>query len=79
MGRERLEWRTHESESTDARRRGGPSCSSDEVLVMRMERRGWGQLSEFNKPTGRREERVSLRVGMRPWGLKRMAGRSRMS
>jgi hypothetical protein len=31
-------------ESIDAYSRGGPSRSSDEVLVMRMERRGWASL-----------------------------------
>ena len=40
MSREKLKWRTHEGESTDAGHRGGPSSSSDEVLVMGMERRG---------------------------------------
>jgi len=41
MVREKLKWRPHESESTDAGNRGGPTCSSDEVSVMEMERRGW--------------------------------------
>ena len=41
MLREKLKWRTHESESTDAEHGGGPTRSSDEVSVMGMERRGW--------------------------------------
>lgn len=30
-----------EDESTDARHRGGPTRSSDEISVMEMEPRGW--------------------------------------
>jgi hypothetical protein len=41
MIREKLKWRTHESESTDTEHRGGPTRSSVEVSVMGMERRGW--------------------------------------
>ena len=41
MGREKLKWRTHEGESTDAGHRGGITRSSDEVPVMGMERRGY--------------------------------------
>ena len=41
MIREKLKWRTHESESTDAEHRGRPTRSSVEVSVMEMERRGW--------------------------------------
>jgi len=41
MIREKLKWRTHESESTDAEHRGGPTRSSVEISVMEMERRGW--------------------------------------
>ena len=40
MLREKLKWRSHESESTDARHRGGLTRSSDEVYIMEMERRG---------------------------------------
>lgn len=40
MGREKFKWGTHENESTEAERRDGSSCSSDEVSVMEMERRG---------------------------------------
>jgi RNA-directed DNA polymerase len=40
MQREKLKWRTHESESTDAGYRGGLTRSSDEVPVIGMERRG---------------------------------------
>ena len=41
MLREKFKWRTHENESTDAEHRGGPTCSSAEVSIMEMERRGW--------------------------------------
>ena len=41
MLREKLKWRTHKGESTDAGHRGGPTRSSVEVSVMEMERRGW--------------------------------------
>jgi RNA-directed DNA polymerase len=40
MIREKLKWRPHESESTNARHRGGATRSSDEVSVMEMEQRG---------------------------------------
>ncbi len=39
MPRENRKWRSHERESTDAEHRGGALCSSDEGLVMRLERR----------------------------------------
>jgi hypothetical protein len=38
--RKPYKWPSHEGESIDACRRGGSSRSSEEVLVMRMERRG---------------------------------------
>ena len=41
MLREKLKWRTHESESTEAGHGGGITRSSDEVSVMGMERRGY--------------------------------------
>ncbi len=41
MLREKSKWRSHEDESTDAEHRGGVACSSDEVPVMGMERRGY--------------------------------------
>jgi hypothetical protein len=40
MIRKKLKWRSHKSESTDARHRDGATRSSDEVSVMGMERRG---------------------------------------
>ena len=40
MLREKLKWRPHKSESTDAGHRGGATRSSVEVSVMEMERRG---------------------------------------
>jgi hypothetical protein len=44
-------------ESIDAYSRGGPSHSSDEVLVMRMERRGWASSwrEQANQSSGRSE------------------------
>ena len=41
MVREKSKWRPHKDESTDARHRDGVTCSSVEVSVMGMERRGW--------------------------------------
>ena len=41
MRREKLKWRNHEGESTEAGHRGGPTRNSVEVSVMEMERRGW--------------------------------------
>src|SRR3954468_20296154 len=40
MPREKPKWEPHEGQSTDARHRGGWACSSVEVPVMGMERRG---------------------------------------
>ncbi len=40
MIREKLKWRTHESESTDAGHRDGLTRSSVEASVMEVERRG---------------------------------------
>jgi hypothetical protein len=40
MVREKLKWRSHKGESTDAGHRGGATRSSVEVFVMKMERRG---------------------------------------
>jgi hypothetical protein len=65
MSREKLEWRTHKGESTNAGHRDGPSSSSDEVLVMRMERRGWVSSQGRARQPGDWEERVSLCVGLR--------------
>jgi hypothetical protein len=53
-------------ESIDAYSRGGLSRSSDEVLVMRMERRGWASSRRVACQPGDWEERVSLCVGSRP-------------
>ncbi len=41
MLRKKLKWKTHKSENTDAKHRGGVTCSSDEIFVMGMERRGY--------------------------------------
>ena len=40
MIREKLKWRTHESESTDAEHRDGLTRNSVEASVMEVERRG---------------------------------------
>ena len=40
MLREKLKWKTHKSESTDAGHGGGATRISDEVSVMETERRG---------------------------------------
>lgn len=41
MAREKSKERTFKDESTEARHRGGPTRSSEEVFVMETERRGW--------------------------------------
>ena len=68
MVREKLKWRPHESESTDAGNRGGPTCSSDEVSVMEMERRGWiVQLYLIDQPgNGRNLLDKARQAGFRP-------------
>ena len=40
MKREKLKWRPHKSESTDAKHSGGIIRSSEEMAVIAMERRG---------------------------------------
>jgi RNA-directed DNA polymerase len=40
MLREKLKWKPHKSQSTDAENRGGIARSSDEASVMERERRG---------------------------------------
>ncbi len=40
MQTEKLKWKNHENESTEAVHRGGTTRSSGEVLEKRMERRG---------------------------------------
>ena len=42
MVTEKLKWKTHEGESTEAVHRGGTTCSSKEVPDKGMERRGGG-------------------------------------
>jgi hypothetical protein len=41
MIREKLKWKTHKSQSTDAENRDGITSSSDEASVMEGERRGY--------------------------------------
>lgn len=43
--RESIKWRPHKILSIDTECRGGSTCSSGEVSVMEMERRGWIILS----------------------------------
>jgi hypothetical protein len=64
MLRETLKWKTHESLSTDAGHRGGWACSSVEVPVMGMERRG---------PITRFRRRVNPAMG------RNLAGKRRQS
>jgi len=40
--REPFKWKPHKSVSINAKRRGGPKCSSDEASVMEVERRSSG-------------------------------------
>jgi hypothetical protein len=71
MVREKLKWRTHEGESTDAGHRDGPSSSSDEVLVMRMEQRGWASSwrGQANQSSGR-----STFLSTSAWGCEASRG-----
>jgi hypothetical protein len=41
MIREKLKWKTHKSQSTDAENGDGITCSSDETSVTEGERRGY--------------------------------------
>jgi hypothetical protein len=76
MLREKLKWKTHESLSTDAGHRGGWACSSVEVPVMGMERRG--PITRFRRRVnpamgrnlaGKRSQRLSLVVrSTQRWG-----------
>ena len=72
MLREKLKWKTHESLSTDAGHRGGWACSSVEVPVMGMERRG---------PITQSRRGVNQAIGRNPTGRRgRWPGdKSRMS
>jgi hypothetical protein len=63
---------------TDAGHRDGPPSNTDEVLVMRMERRGWASSQNEASQPGDWEERVSVCVGLRSRDLERIAGRNRM-
>ena len=64
MPREKLKWKPHESQSTDAGHRGGWARSSVEVPVMGMERRG---------PITRFRRRVNPAMG------RNLAGKRRQS
>jgi hypothetical protein len=56
MLREEPKWKPHEGQSTDARHRGGWACSSVEVPVMGMERRGpITQFSSSDQPSNGEE------------------------
>ena len=72
--------RTTKGESINAHEGGGSSCSSVEGSVMGLERRGWASSQQaMVNPAKAGEEPGSFCVGLRPWGLKRKAGRSGMT
>ena len=82
MLREKLKWKTHESQSTDAGHRGGWARSSVEVPVMGMERRG--PITRFRRrvnpamgrnPAGKRSQRLRLVVEVNPAMGRNLAGR----
>jgi hypothetical protein len=50
MQRENAQAPKREAESTDALGRDGPSRSSDEAVVMTVERRGWAVQSGLGQP-----------------------------
>jgi RNA-directed DNA polymerase len=55
MKREKFKWRHHKNESTNAKHRGGVTCSSEEGVVMAPERRGGIVLSDIKgQPQGGR-------------------------
>jgi hypothetical protein len=64
MPREEPKWRSHEGQSTDAGHRGGWACSSVEVPVMGMERRG---------PITRFRRRVNPAMGRNLVGKRRQS------
>ena len=53
MSTEKLKWKNHEGESTEAVHRGGTTRSSDEVSVMGMERRGVYRLRKLTDQPAR--------------------------
>jgi hypothetical protein len=82
MLREKLKWKTHESLSTDAGPRGGWACSSVEVPVMGMERRG--PITRFRRRVnpamgrnlaGKRRQSLRLRCQVNPAMGRNLAGR----
>jgi hypothetical protein len=64
MLREKPKWKTHEGQSTDAGHRGGWACSSVEVPVMGMERRG--PITWFRR-------RLNPAMGRKPAGKRRQS------
>ena len=72
MPREKPKWKSHEGQSTNARHRGGWACSSEEVPVMGMERRG---------PITRFRRRVNPAMGRNRTGRRShwLGDKSRMS
>ena len=72
MPREKLKWKPHQSQSTDAGHRGGLARSSEEVPVTGMERRG--QITQFRRG-------VNPAMGRNPAGRRgrRPGDKSRMS
>jgi hypothetical protein len=51
MSTEKLKWKNHKGESTEAVPRGGTTRSSEEVLDKGMEPRGCVREPKFNEPT----------------------------
>jgi hypothetical protein len=62
MQREKVQVRQHEAESIDALVRGGLPRSSDEAVVMPVERRGWVTRQE-RRSTGNRTSLTVLEGG----------------
>jgi len=54
MIREKHKWKPHKCESTEARGRGGATCSSEEDPVMGLERRG--SIVQLGKANNRKRE-----------------------
>jgi hypothetical protein len=82
MLREEPKWKPHEGQSTDARHRGGWACSSVEVPVMGMERRGpitqsssSGQLSNGEEPGGETQSVAAFRREVNPAMGRSLGGR----
>ncbi len=72
MRREKPKWRSHKGLSTDAGHRGGWACSSVEVPVMGMERRG--PITQFHRSVNPAMGRnPPMKRGHRPGDTSRMS------